>query len=72
MKDRLWKQVCSWNGKFLSRVGKEILVKSIAQAIPFYVMSVFAIPVCLCDKMKRMMNSFWWDSNSTDRRKTKI
>lgn len=30
LKDRLWKQMSCLNGKFLSRAGKEILLKSIA------------------------------------------
>ncbi|KAJ9132752.1 hypothetical protein P3X46_033589 [Hevea brasiliensis] len=55
----LWKRVAGWKGKFLSRVGKEIFLKSIAQAIPFYYMSVFYIPVSTCDELEHMMNSFY-------------
>lgn len=51
LKDQLWKRVKYWNGKFLSKAGKEILLKFVAQAIPSYVLSVFSIHVSLCDKL---------------------
>ncbi|XP_071721950.1 uncharacterized mitochondrial protein AtMg00310-like [Rutidosis leptorrhynchoides] len=44
----------------LSRVRKEILLKSVAQALPTYCMNVFLIPVGICDALQKMMNSFWW------------
>ncbi|KAJ9188278.1 hypothetical protein P3X46_003649 [Hevea brasiliensis] len=48
--------------KFLSPVGKEILLRSVVQAIPFYTMSVFLLPLDLCAELECMMNSFWWGS----------
>ena len=59
LKDRLWKRIPSWKNRFLSRVGKEILIKLVAQAIPSYCMSTFLLPKTLCDELQRMMNSFW-------------
>lgn len=44
--------------KKLSHARKEILLKFIAQAIPFYVMSVFEIPLSLYDDTKNIMNAF--------------
>ena len=49
-----------WNKRFLSRAGKEVLLKSIIQAIPSYVMSVFLLPTTMCEEIERMMNAFWW------------
>ena len=60
VKEKMWKRMHSWRGKMLSRGGKEILLKSVVQAIPSYVMSVFLLPVLLCEDLERMMNSFWW------------
>jgi hypothetical protein len=34
----------NWKTKFLTLVGKEILIKAMAQAIPTYCMSVFLLP----------------------------
>ena len=44
----------------MSQVGKEILIKAIAQAIPIYTMSVFKLPNTLCDKMTDMVQKFRW------------
>ena len=41
------------------RVGKEILLKIVVQAIPNYAMNVFLLPQDLCTKIERMMNSYW-------------
>ena len=48
--------------------GKEILLKSIIQAIPSYVMSVFMLllPTTLCADIEKMLNSFWWVGQKSD------
>ena len=38
LKDRIWKRVQGWKEKLLSKAGKEILIKAVAQAIPSYAM----------------------------------
>uniref|UniRef100_A0A803PBQ1 Reverse transcriptase n=1 Tax=Cannabis sativa TaxID=3483 RepID=A0A803PBQ1_CANSA len=38
------KRIQSWDNKFLSRAGKEVLIKSVVQALPAYTMNVFLIP----------------------------
>lgn len=40
----IWKNIRNWSSKSLSRVGKEVSVKSVAQAIPSCYMSVFLLP----------------------------
>ncbi|KAJ9184739.1 hypothetical protein P3X46_004435 [Hevea brasiliensis] len=69
LKERVWKRICSWKGRFLSRASKEILLKSKAQSIPSYCMSVFGIPISLCEELQRMMNSFRWGSNGNGHRR---
>jgi hypothetical protein len=44
IKDRIWKKMNSWRGRALSKAGKEIMIKSVLQAIPSYVMSMFILP----------------------------
>lgn len=42
--DRVIVRISGWKEKLLSTGGKEILVKSIVQAVPVYTMMVFKIP----------------------------
>ncbi|XP_020164172.1 uncharacterized protein [Aegilops tauschii subsp. strangulata] len=48
LKDRLWNKIQGWMEKLLSAAGKEVLIKSVAQAIPVYSMSCFKLPRGLC------------------------
>jgi len=43
VKEKLSKRISSWSEKFLSSGAKDVLIKSIAQAIPTYMMSVFQL-----------------------------
>lgn len=36
------------------------MIKSIFQAIPSYVMSIFRLPNTLLDEIEKKMNAFWW------------
>ncbi|CAJ2652454.1 unnamed protein product [Trifolium pratense] len=60
IKDRIWKRINSWRGRALSKAGKEVMIKSVLQAIPSYVMSVYLLPESTIKDIERMMNSFWW------------
>lgn len=59
-KDRVWNCLNNWNTKFLTQAGKEILIKVVAHAIPTYCMSVFLLPIALCEEIQRLMQRFWW------------
>jgi hypothetical protein len=39
LKDRVWKRIQGWKEKLLSRTGKEVSIKAVAQAIHSYAMS---------------------------------
>ncbi|XP_037491160.1 uncharacterized protein LOC105631710 [Jatropha curcas] len=60
LKDRVRKLVNGWNQKLLSKAGKEVLIKAVAQAIPSFCMSSFLIPVSILVELQRQMNSYWW------------
>jgi len=58
LKAKLWRRLNHWSHKQLSKAGKEIFLKSCAQAIPIYCMSVFLLSVSLEVQLQNMMNSF--------------
>ena len=60
VKDKLAKKLAGWKEKLLSKVGKEILIKAVAQTIPTYTMSCFKVPDSLCDEMTSLIRNFWW------------
>ncbi|KAJ8755558.1 hypothetical protein K2173_022137 [Erythroxylum novogranatense] len=62
LKDRVWKRLSSWKSGMLSRVGKAVLLKTVLQAIPSYVMSLFLLPKTIYYEIEGMMNKFWWKS----------
>lgn len=68
LKDRIWKCIDHWSGKQLSEASKEVLIKSCAQAISSYCMSVYLLPAFLEEDIQRMKNSFWWDSKTATSR----
>ena len=68
IKDRVWKKVQGWKGKMLSRAGKEILIKAMAQSIPTYTMSVFQLPVKLCEELRALCARFWWGQVGNERK----
>ena len=53
LKDCVWARINSWNNKKLSHTGKEVLLKSVDQALPNYVMSIVLLPrgslILVCD-----------------------
>ena len=46
-------------GRLLSRAGKEVLIKAVAQSIPTYTIGVFQLPVKLCDELNAMCARYW-------------
>lgn len=60
VKDTLWVRLNSWNKKSLTRVGREVLLKTVLQALPNYVMSMFLLPKMLCEKLQQVMARFSW------------
>ncbi|XP_019172478.1 PREDICTED: uncharacterized protein LOC109167861 [Ipomoea nil] len=66
IEDKIKQRVGSWNKKLLTQAGKEILLKSVAQAMPTFSMSVFLLPISVCTAIERTMNRYWWGSG-TDR-----
>ncbi|XP_057794871.1 uncharacterized protein LOC131011108 [Salvia miltiorrhiza] len=60
LRERVYKKLSSWKNKFFSAGGKEILIKSVIQAIPTYTMSCFKVPMAVCADIERACSNFWW------------
>ncbi|GJS08077.1 reverse transcriptase [Tanacetum coccineum] len=58
--DKIKKKLGGWKEKTLSVAGKEVLIKSVAQAMPMYVMNIFLLPETLIDDIHKALNFFWW------------
>ncbi|XP_019188791.1 PREDICTED: uncharacterized protein LOC109183030 [Ipomoea nil] len=66
VEQKLRQRFGSWNKRLLSKAGKEVLLKSIAQAMPTYTMSIFLLPKSLCISLERLMNRYWWGQSGSD------
>ena len=53
MKDRVWSRLNNWNNKSLSHAGKEVLLKTVAQALPTYTMDVMLLPIGFVGILKK-------------------
>lgn len=51
-----------WKQRHLSLGGKEILLKSVAQAMPIYSMGIFRLPKATCEEINSILAQFWWGS----------
>ncbi|XP_058783388.1 uncharacterized protein LOC131658070 [Vicia villosa] len=67
IKDRIWKRVNSWNDRSLSKAGKEVMIKSVLQSIPTYIMIVYLIPDRMVNDIEKMLNSFWWGGSGNNK-----
>jgi len=52
IKDRIWHKINSWSSKCLSKDGREVVIKSVLQSIPSYIMSIFLLPNKLVDAIE--------------------
>ena len=68
IKDKVGKKLEGWKQKILSKVGKEILIKAVAQAIPTYTISCFKLPDALCEDLTSMIHNFWWGQRKDEKK----
>ena len=68
IKEKLGKVLAGWKEKLLSKAGKEVLIKIVAQAIPTYTMSCFKLLDSLCDELMGMIRNFWWGQKKEEKK----
>lgn len=60
LRDRIWEILKGWKIKLLSKAGKEILIKTVIQAVPTYAMACFDLTKALCESISQLVCKFWW------------
>ena len=68
IKEKLHKKLAGWKEKMLSKAGKEVLIKAVAQAIPTYTMSCFKLLDALCEELTSMVRNFWWGQKVNEKK----
>ena len=64
LKDKVRKKVLNWEGRFLSKAGKELLIKTVAQALSAYAMNVFLLLLSLSKEIEQILCKYWWQSKN--------
>ena len=54
--------------KFISKAGREIFIKMLAQAIPKCSTSLFKLPRSICDNINSLLAKYWWGQNQYERK----
>ncbi|XP_062005568.1 uncharacterized protein LOC133722711 [Rosa rugosa] len=65
IRERIKQKLEGWKADILSQAGREVLIKSVAMAVPAYPMSVFLLPTSLCKAINSDIANFWWGSIGT-------
>jgi hypothetical protein len=60
LKDRIFSKITGWKARLLSQMARTTLVKSVANAIPTYIMSIFLLPKSFCEVINSGLRKFWW------------
>lgn len=67
LRDKVIQKINGWSAKMFSQGGREVLIKSVLQAIPSYSMSCFRLPYSLCHDLEQLCAKFWWQGKEGKR-----
>ena len=56
-----------WKEKTISKAGREVLIKMVAQALPTYSMSIFKLPKKVCDDINSVLAKYWWGQTRNEK-----
>ena len=68
LQEKITKRVRGWKEKFISKAGREILIQTVAQAIPTYSMSLFKLPNSICNNINSLLTKYWWGQKQEERK----
>lgn len=68
VQERVSKRVMGWKEKHISKAGREVLIKTVAQAIPTYAMSIFKLPKAVCKGINSTLAKYWWGQTRNERK----
>ena len=68
IEERFEKRLCSWHGKHLSVGGRLTLINSILSSLPMYMMSFFAIPKGVLQKLDYFRSRFYWQGDENKKK----
>lgn len=58
--DKVEQKLQAWKVQNISKAGKVTLLKTAAQSIPNFWMSLLLLPVEICTKIQLKINGYWW------------
>ncbi|XP_074347622.1 uncharacterized protein LOC141686487 [Apium graveolens] len=61
--EKVEQKLQAWGSRVILKAKKVMLLKTAAQTIPNFWMSLFLIPREIIDMIDKKMNAFWWGSN---------
>uniref|UniRef100_A0A803QQ69 Reverse transcriptase n=1 Tax=Cannabis sativa TaxID=3483 RepID=A0A803QQ69_CANSA len=65
IRNKVWEKLQGWKMGLFSQAGREVLIKSIIQAIPVYIMRCFRMTKGLICEIHSLIARFWWGSTTT-------
>ena len=68
VQERVTKRVMGWKEKYISKAGREVLIKTVAQAIPTYSMSMFKIPKKICGDINSVLAKYLWGQTKNEKK----
>ena len=68
VKEKFAKRLGGWNERFMAMGSKEILIKTVSQALPIYIMSIFILPVGFHEDYMKIIRDFWWGDEEDQRK----
>jgi hypothetical protein len=60
LKLKILSNLSGWKSKLLSQAARSTLIKTVANAMPSYSMSLFLFPKSLCKVIDSSLKKFWW------------
>ena len=68
LQERVTKRVMGWKERNISKARREVLIKTVAQAIPMYSVIIFKIPRAVYDRMNSVLAKYWWGETQNEQK----